>query len=322
MEIVRRLTDLTPGMPVVATIGNFDGVHRGHQHLIALTQQRAAERGARAAVVTFDPHPLLVLRPGQPFTQLVCFSDKVKLLSQVGVDLLVVITFTPQVARQTAEEFMATLRQRLNLTLLVEGDDFALGRGRAGTMPVLAEIGARLGYEVETIGRITNDGEEISSAAIRGHLAAGEVAQAGRLLGRAPVASGPVVEGARRGRTIGFPTANLAVPEGLALPANGVYAAVATSPELPRAYRAMVNIGTRPTFDQGARTVEAHLLDMESDLYGMLLTLHFVGWLRAEQRFDGVAALVAQLERDRAATEAVLTDDAVAAAIRPLAPSR
>ncbi|MCC6628138.1 MAG: bifunctional riboflavin kinase/FAD synthetase [Chloroflexi bacterium] len=319
MEIVRRLTDLEPGAPIVATIGNFDGVHRGHQHLIALAQQRAAARGARAAVITFDPHPLLVLRPDQPFTQLVCFSDKVKLLGRLGVDLLVVVTFTPHVASQTAEEFMATLRRRLNLVLLVEGDDFALGRGRAGTMPVLAEIGTRLGYQVEPIPRITDDGEEISSAAIRRHLAAGEVDQAGLLLGRASVASGPVVEGARRGRTIGFPTANLAVPEGLALPANGVYAAVATSPELSQPERAMVNIGTRPTFDHGARTVEAHLLDYDGDLYGMLLTLHFVSWLRTEQRFDGVAGLVAQLERDRVATEAALSAEVVAAAVRPLA---
>jgi riboflavin kinase/FMN adenylyltransferase len=141
------------------------------------------------------------------------------------------------------------------------------------------------------------------------------VAAAGRLLGRPMTASGPVVEGARRGRLIGFPTANLAVQEGLALPANGVYAAVATSPELPQPYPAMVNIGTRPTFDNGPRQVEAHLLGYDGDLYGTLLTLHFMTYLRAEQRFDGVAALAAQLHRDREATQHLITPDAIAAAV-------
>ena len=317
MEIVRRLTDLTPGAPYVATIGKFDGLHRGHRRLIDLTKQRAAELGAKSAVITFDPHPLLVLRPGRPFTQLVCFSDRVKLIAGLDVDLLLVITFTPQIAALSPEAFMTLLLGHLNLKLLMEGEDFALGKGRAGTPAVLAEIGQRLGYGVETIARIQVDGEEVSSDAIRRHLDVGDVAAAGKLLGRAPAASGPVVEGAKRGRTIGFPTANIAVPEGLALPANGVYAAVATSPELPRAYRAMVNIGTRPTFDGGPRTVEAHVLDFDGNLYGVLLTLHFVDRLRDEQRFDGVAALVAQLERDRAATEARLPDDLVSAVARP-----
>jgi riboflavin kinase/FMN adenylyltransferase len=317
MEIVRRLTDLTPGAPYVATIGKFDGLHRGHQHLIDLTKRRAAEIGARSAVITFDPHPLMVLRPGQSFTQLVCFSDRVKLIAGLDVDLLLVITFTPQVAALSPEEFMTLLLSHVNLKRLVEGEDFALGKGRAGTPAVLTEIGRRLGYEVETIPRLQLEGEVVSSEAVRRHLDAGDVAAAGRLLGRAPAASGPVVEGAKRGRAIGFPTANIAVPDGLALPANGVYAAVATSPELPRAYRAMVNIGTRPTFDDGARTVEGHLLDFDGNLYGVLLTLHFVDRLRAEQRFDGVGALVAQLARDRAATEARLPDELVSAVARP-----
>lgn len=315
MEIVRRLGDLQPDTPYVATIGNFDGLHRGHQYLIELTKQRAAECGARCAVITFDPHPQLVLRPGQPFKQLLCFSDKVKLIGALGVDLLAIITFTPQVAAQSPEEFMTWLRQHLDLRLLVEGADFALGKGRAGTPALLAEIGERLGYQVETINRLQLDGEEISSAVIRRHLEAGNVARAGQLLGRPPAASGPVVEGAKRGRQLGVPTANLAVPEELLLPANGVYAAVATSPELSRAYPAMANIGTRPTFDNGARTVEAHLLDFDGDLYGTLLTLHFIDRLRDEQRFNGVEALVAQLARDRRATAARVTD-AVLRAVR------
>jgi riboflavin kinase/FMN adenylyltransferase len=186
--------------------------------------------------------------------------------------------------------------------------DFALGND--GTPAVLAEIGTRLGYRVETISRLWVDGEEVSSNAIGRRLAEGNVARAGQLLGRPPAASGPVVEGAKRGRLIGVPTANLAPPGDLLLPANGVYAAVATCPELPRPYPAMVNIGTRPTFDNGARTVEAHLLDFDGDLYGMLLTLHFIDWLRAEQRFDGVPALVAQLQRDRAATAERITERA------------
>jgi riboflavin kinase / FMN adenylyltransferase len=309
MEIVRRLGNLERGAPYVATIGNFDGLHRGHQHLIDTVKRRAADLGARSAVITFDPHPLLVLRPDLPFTQLICLSDKIRLLGTLGLDLLLIVTFTPQVAGQTAAEFMATLTRHLNLRLLIEGHDFALGRGRGGTPAVLAELGRELGYTVEVIDRIQDDGEEISSNAIRRALAAGDVAAATRLLGRPPAASGPVVEGARRGRQIGYPTANLAVADGLILPANGVYAAVVTSRELDRPYRAMVNIGTRPTFDDGPRRVEAHLLAFDGDLYGRTLTLHFIDHLRAEQRFDGVAALTAQLARDAAATRARLTDE-------------
>jgi riboflavin kinase/FMN adenylyltransferase len=311
MEIVRRLATLEAGIPSVATIGKFDGVHQGHRFLINRVKQRAAELGAQSVVITFDPHPLMVLRPDQPYPQLTCLSDKIRLIGALDVNLLLILPFTPQLAAQTPEQFMASLTDHLNLRLLVEGEDFALGRGRAGTPEVLREIGQRLGYEVEILARVQVDGIEVRSSTIRQLLADGNVAAVAPLLGRAPTASGPVVEGARRGRQIGWPTANIAVDEGLALPANGVYAAVATSPELPRPYRAMVNIGTRPTFDNGQRTVEAHLLDFDGDLYGMQLTLHFIARLRDEQRFDGIAALVAQLERDRLAAREHLTDAAL-----------
>jgi riboflavin kinase/FMN adenylyltransferase len=318
MEIVRKVSALQRDAPYVATIGKFDGMHLGHQYLISLTKQKAAELGARSMVITFDPHPLLVLRPGLPFQQLTCLSDKIKMIGALGVDLLLIITFTPQVVAQSPLEFMESLTRHINLRMLVEGEDFALGKGRAGTPAVLAEIGAHLGYEVETVTRLRVGRDEVSSNTIRHYLDQGDVAAAARLLGRAPSASGPVVEGAKRGRLIGVPTANLLVEEALALPANGVYAAVVTTPELAQPYRAMVNIGTRPTFDDGKRTVEAHLLGFEGDLYGMMLTAHFVARLRAEQRFDGVEALVAQLQRDRVATEHLLTDAVVTAVTRPV----
>jgi riboflavin kinase/FMN adenylyltransferase len=307
MEIVRQLARLEPGAPYVATIGKFDGVHRGHRYLIETTRQRAAELGARSAVITFDPHPLLVLRPEQSFRQLTCLSDRVRLIGEMGVDLLLIITFTRQVAGQTPAEFMTTLTRRLRLRRLIEGEDFALGKGRSGTPAVLAELGRRLDYTVEVLPRLEFDGEVISSRRIIDQLGIGDVAAAGRLLGRPPVASGPVVEGARRGRTIGFPTANLAIEEGLVLPANGVYAAFVSSPELGQTHPAMVNIGVRPTFDGGPRSVEAHLLDFDGDLYGKMLNLHFLARLRDERRFDGVTALIAQLERDRTATRQALT---------------
>ena len=322
MEIVRRLGTLEPGVPYVATIGKFDGVHLGHRFLIDRVKQRAAELGARSAVITFDPHPLLVLRPGQPFAQLTCLSDKIKLIAGLDVDLLLIITFTPQLAAQTPEEFMTNLMGHLRLRRLIEGEDFALGKGRTGTPAVLKEIGERLGYEVEIVPRRHVDGVEVSSKTIRRLLDEGDVAGAARLLGRAPTVSGPVVEGARRGRQLGWPTANLSVDEGLLMPADGIYAGVATSPELPRPHGAMIYIGTRPTFDNGARTVEAHLLDFDGDLYGTLLTLHFSARLRDDRRFDDAAALVAQLERDRAATRQVMTDEAIQAAIQPHSAAR
>lgn len=295
-------------MPYVATIGKFDGLHRGHQYLIDLVKQRAAERSARSAAITFDPHPLLVLRPGHPFRQLTCLSDKIRMIGTTGVDLLLIITFSSQVAAQSPAEFMGTLTHHLNLIGLVEGEDFALGKGRSGTPAVLAELGKTLGYTVETVPRLRDGDEVISSQAIMEHLAQGDVRAAGRLLGRPATLSGSVVTGARRGRTIGFPTANIAVEASVALPANGVYAAVVATPELDRPYQAMVNIGVRPTFDGGARTVEAHLLNFEGDLYGTMLTLYLIDRLRDEQRFAGVAELVDQLGRDRSATRALLAD--------------
>ena len=307
MEIVRRLDALTPGPPVVATIGNFDGVHTGHQYLIGLVKARAAALGARGVVITFDPHPRMVLRPDQPFAQLTCLSDKIKLIGALGVDQLIILAFTPQMAAQTPDEFMERLTEHLRLRHLIEGADFALGRARAGNPAVLSKIGERLGYTVEVVERVATDGQEVSSDAIRQYLNAGDVAAAARLLGHWPSATGSVVEGHKRGRTIGFPTANLAVSQGQLLPANGVYAAVASSVELPHAYRAMVNIGTRPTFGAGERSIEAHLLDFNGDLYGMSLTLRFVAHLRAERKFDGIEALAAQLQRDQAATREAVT---------------
>lgn len=320
MEIVRRLGRLEPGTPYVAAIGKFDGMHLGHRFLIERVKARAAERGASSALITFDPPPLLVLRPGEPHMQLTCLSDKIKLIGGLGVDLLLIITFTPQLAAQTPDEFMQHLTRRLRLTLLVEGEDFALGKGRTGTPAVLGEIGRRLGYAVETVPRLRVGADEVSSQAIRQRLDGGDVAGAARLLGRAPTVSGPVVEGAKRGRPLGWPTANLSIDEGLTIPADGIYAGVATSPELPRPRGAMIYIGTRPTFDNGARAVEAHLLDFDGDLYGTLLTLHFVERVRDDQRFEDGASLVAQLERDREATRGLLTDEIVGAYAPPRLP--
>jgi riboflavin kinase/FMN adenylyltransferase len=293
-------------------VGTFDGVHRGHQFLIRLLRQRAAARGLATGVLTLHPNPLTVVRPGTEVTYLTSLDERIELIQALGVDAVAPVSFTSDVSQVGADEFVQLMVEELQLRYLLVGPDFALGRGREGSGERLAEIGQRLGVEVESAPAESEDGHKIGSSDIRAAIAAGDMDRVTYLLGRRYAVRGPIVRGAERGRTIGFPTANVAVAPDRALPPFGVYAACGYVRET--VYQAAVNIGRRPTFDNGAPTVEAFLLDYAGDLYGEELRVEFVRRLRGEVKFSGVDALKEQIARDVADTRAI------AACARDVAP--
>lgn len=287
------------------TIGVFDGLHRGHQEIIRQLTAGAHQRGAPAVLLTFNPHPAYVLA-GREIPCLTTPEERAELAFALGVDEVITLPFTRELAARTAEDFMSELKTRLGLHTLLIGYDFALGRGRAGNFARLREIGRELGYEVQAIEAVRFEQEIISSTLIREQIAAGEVRRAAHALGRRYAVHGVVVPGDGRGRQIGIHTANVQVPQGKLLPANGVYAAWARTQEQHHA--AVVNIGLRPTFTGGIAQprLEAHLLNFSGDLYGSTLEIQFVERLRGEQKFPSVDALVAQIRADIAQTQEIL----------------
>lgn len=295
-------------MTSVVTIGNFDGVHRGHRTLIARTTAEATQRGARAVALTFDPHPAAVLRPDAVPAALQSLEERTALLRESGCDEVVVVPFDAAFAAQGPEEFVDRLLvDRLAAELVVVGTNFRFGRAAAGDVALLIALGEQRGFGVEAIGLVDLGDGPVSSSALRSQLAAGDVEVVARGLGRPFSLTGEVVHGEGRGRTIGIPTANVAVAEGRVLPADGVYACWAGSEGGGRT-PAVVNVGWRPTFAGTSRSVEAHLLvDDGPDLYGQRLTLEFVARVRGEQRFEGTEALVARIHEDiRMARELLL----------------
>ena len=300
------------GSASVLSVGVFDGMHRGHQHLIGRAVERARSLGVTPIAVTFNPRPREVLRPDLPSDYLVTLDERLELLAALGVEVTAVIEFTREVAAIPAAEFVRRLTQSYRMTELWVGRDFALGHGRGGTIPVLRELGETSGFRVEVAEPFTLGVQVVSSTLIHQKLAEGDVRGAAVLLGRPVHVTGPVVYGAQRGRTINVPTANVAPPERLALPANGVYAVRAAALGLGErpalsGLAGVANIGTRPTFDNGARSVEAHLFDFSGDLYGQPLRVEFVERLRPEMKFDGVTEFLAQIQRDMARAREILS---------------
>lgn len=285
------------------SIGVYDGVHIGHRQVISQTQQLARDLGTKMAVVTFDPHPALIVRPENAPRILTDIDQKLELLADCGVDTTYVVPFDTTQASETAADFVSrVLVGCLDAQAVVVGHDFHFGKGRAGNVEVLTELGERHGFTVngiELLERPDGHAEPVSSTAVRRALAGGEVTTAQALLGRHHEVRGVVVQGDKRGRQIGFPTANVEVPPEIALPADAVYAAWYVTPDGVR-HPAAVNVGKRPTFYQDAERslLEAHLLDYDQDLYGQPARVQFVQLIRSEQRFDGIDALKAQLVDD------------------------
>ena len=287
------------------TIGVFDGVHRGHQHVLGRLGEVARQAGRTSVVLTFRNHPASVLRPDFDARYLTALDDRLRLIREVGVDLLLPITFDVELSRLTAREFAVLLRSRLLMKDLVVGPDFAMGRNRAGDVETLNALGSELGFSLHVVEPLQDDaGRPIRSTHVRDALSSGDVAAASKLLGRNYALSGTVVSGHGRGGPLGFPTANLEVPAGMAVPADGIYATWAHVAGERR--MAAASIGVRPTFGEGVRTVEAFILDFDGDLYGREVGLEFVDWLRPEERFDTVEALQEQVRKDVADTRAVL----------------
>ncbi len=288
------------------TIGSFDGIHRGHQAIVERLTSGAHQSGAPAVVLTFHPHPSVVLGKRSSAQYLTNPDERAELLSALGVDLLITHPFNPAVASHSARGFLRYLQRHLGFHELWVGHDFAMGRDREGDVHRLADLGAELGYRLHVLPPVEIDGQAVSSSRIRALLAGGEVAAATRLLGRPYRLGGPVVPGQRRGRQLGIPTANLALDEERILPARGVY--VCTARNESGSWGAVTNVGLRPTFDdQPARPlVEAHLLNFTGDLYQRHLQLEFLARLRGERRFPNPQALVAQIEADIAQARQLL----------------
>lgn len=293
-----------------ATIGTFDGVHRGHQAILAPMVQQAHAVGNPAVVVTFFPHPVVVLRGVQDPISLTTSEERARLLGKLGIDAVITLTFDRALAALTAEEFMRKMSAHLGLRQLWVGDDFALGRNRQGDIPTLRAIGERLGYMVHVTGEVDINGERVSSSLIRSLVRKGEVAQAARMLGRPYVLEGPVTHGDGRGRDLGFPTANVDYWQGKITPAYGVYATWTwvDGKRLP----SVTSVGVRPTFDPPDSTprVEAYLIDFAGDLYTQPVRVEFLEFLRPELRFSSVQALIDQMVLDTKNAREVLADAA------------
>lgn len=287
------------------TVGVFDGVHRGHQQIINKLVAGAHADGLPAVVLTFDPHPAKVFGRGD-IKLLTLPGERARLLGEFGVDVVITQTFDRQLANITAYDFMTRLKTRLGLVRLILGYDSTLGKDREGNAARLAEIGLELGYSVETVPALGDESGVVSSTEIRKLVSVGKVEEAARLMGHPYQLQGLVTNGDRRGRTIGFPTANLEYAREKVLPAGGIYACWAYLGS--ERYMAAVNVGTNPTFTPDKQTinVEAYLLDFNRDIYGELLRLEFIARLRDELKYDSVEALLQQIRRDVEQTRAIL----------------
>ena len=297
MRHIRTLSAANLERPSVVSIGVFDGVHRGHQHVIARLLAAAQAADAVSVVLTFFPYPELVIRGPQPNYYLTMPDDKAALMHELGVELVITHPFNDDVRHIRAADFVDQLLAHLRMTELWVGADFVMGYQREGNVEFLQAQAAEKDFILRVVDLMDAGGERISSSRVRQALAIGDVKEAAYCLGRSFRLQGEVVQGAQRGQSIGIPTANLSIDDDRAVPAHGVYAAWATIGE--ERVKAMVNIGVRPTFDESEHTVvEAHLLDYEADLYGKTMVLDFVARLRGEQRFAGVDELVAQIKSD------------------------
>ena len=312
-------TTLTKNDPIAITIGNFDGIHKGHLRLMQELRSMAQTLQAKPVLVTFDPHTLLVVRPDINLQCLTTLEEKLALTVLYGhIPDNIVINFTSQVAKMSANDFLESLREHFLLRGMVVGVDFSLGHNRMGNITFLQEYGQEHAIEVLPIQLETAEQARISSTRIRTLVSDGQIEEANALLGHPVIASSIVIKGDQRGRLLGFPTANLLPESHKLLPADGVYAAhVHLGNVLQRderhdnpVYNSVVNIGVRPTFGGHKRIVEAHVLDVDLDLYDQRITIDFITRLRDEQRFAGIDALKTQIASDIRQARQILQKEA------------
>jgi riboflavin kinase / FMN adenylyltransferase len=286
-------------------IGNFDGVHRGHQALIEATRKEARRLGTQAGAVVFEPHPREHFQPDKPHFRLTPLPLKLRLMEEFGIDLAIVLAFDARLAALSADEFVTrVLLDALGARQVVVGYDFRFGKGRSGDPKSLQQAADALGFGVTVIGQVAEAGEVFSSSAIRAELALGDVKGAAQMLGWWWRVTGVVKSGAKRGTGLGFPTANISLPPGTAL-AHGIYAVRISMGS--RHYAGAAYLGTRPTFDDGAAILETFLFDFDGDLYGREIEVEFIDFIRPDRRFDSAAALQAQMDEDCSRAREILS---------------
>jgi len=303
MKIYHQLADFHPPNYSVVTSGTFDGVHLGHQKILRRLKELATRRQGETVLLTYWPHPRMILQPEEDSLRLLTtLTEKVKLLEELGVDHLIILPFTKELSQMSSEEFIREiLVEKIHTKTLVIGYDHKFGKNREGSFEYLKSHSHLFGFDIEEISRQDVDDLAVSSTKIRTALAFGDIATASKYLGRPYVLSGQVVQGRQIGRSIGFPTANIDVADKYKLlPRDGAYAVYAEVGKIQ--YKAILNIGDRPTVDGKKKTIEAHLIDFDGDVYGEELSISFVEFLREEVRFESLNALKHQLviDRDRA----------------------
>jgi riboflavin kinase/FMN adenylyltransferase len=304
MSIEAELASLSPTKGMLLTIGVFDGVHIGHKHLLSELVRQARQRGLISGVITFGQHPKNVLKAGASRPFLTSLPQKIKLLNEQAIEVVITLSFTLELAQLGSYQFISLLRQHLKMQGLVLGPDFALGRNREGDIEALRTLSKSLGFSLTVVPHAVLDGEVVSSTAIRSALAAGDMEKAHRMLGRYFSLEGRVIAGSGRGAELGAPTANLDINPEQALPADGIYASQVYIDN--RQHQAVTNIGKRPTFDETERTVEVYILDYRGDLYHRQLKVDIIQKLRDEERFATIAALKKQIEQDIKRARAIL----------------
>jgi riboflavin kinase / FMN adenylyltransferase len=306
LTVYEGLAEVPQGMKSVATIGVFDGVHRGHQALIRTVIERARQTGATPAVVTFDRHPLEVIAPGKEPQLITTLPQRARVMERIGVEALVVLPFDDGLRHLSPEEFVReVIIGALGCVHVVIGANFRFGYGQAGTIETLTDLGARYGFGVSIFALQMAEADVVSSTMIRRHIAEGLVEKVAEELDRPYVLEGVVERGAGRGKGLGVPTANLRVPDRMILPKLGVYAGWlrVKGERLPM----VCNVGVNPTFgDRTTPIVEAHVLDFDADLYGQVVEIEFTHRLRDEMRFEDVDALIVQMQRDIEQARALL----------------
>ena len=304
MQVEEELAQLSPSKDILLAIGVFDGVHLGHKYLLSQLKEHARQEDLLSGVVTFRQHPQAVLLPRTKLPCLTNLAQRIRLLKNEGIDAIITLSFTRELAQLSTRQFIGLLKKYLRMRGLVIGPDFALGRNREGDANTLRTLGQDIGFSVTVIPPVVINGEVVSSTAIRNALAGGDMKKVGNLIGRPFSLYGRVITGAGRGIGLGFPTANLDVDSQQALPPDGVYATWAYIDG--KAYQAMTNIGRRPTFGGGERAVEVYILDYHGELYGHKLRIDIIERLRREERFDTAEELKRQVAEDIKQGRAIL----------------
>ena len=306
MRIYNELSSAGIDRESLLAIGVFDGVHVGHRHLIEELTDKASSTGKLAGVVTFRTHPAEFLNSYSNIQYLTSLGQRIKLLEDIGVDFVVPVVFDQEFSELRAKDFIVLLQRQLKMTGIVIGEDFAMGHKREGDTKTLVNMGKHMGFSVDIVDLLANSDSLITSTVIRKMIGMGKVEEASMFLGRNFVLEGKVVRGAGRGSGLGFPTANIETEKKMLLPGDGIYATWVDFDN--KRYMASTSIGTRPTFDETERTIEAHLLDFSTDIYGQLIRLEFIKLLRDEEKYDTVDELLVQIAKDVEITRSIMSD--------------